>query len=255
MSPAISKPFVGHRGYPAAYPENTLASVEAALRAGAEYLEVDVQLSRDGQPVLFHDRTLERLCRQSGSIHDYDWSRLQDFRVSYQRQADSQTAGYPIPHLSELIGVLNAWPQVTAFIELKRISLERFGIAAMVDTVLQQLVKAPSQCVIISYAQDALAYVRENTRLPIGVVIDNWAERTQPSIAELEPEYLFCDIDSLPASGSLAFGHSRLVVFECTDPCQAEAVLARGVDLVETFAIGEMLSAYKGKNAAGTSTD
>jgi len=52
---------VAHRGDPYRFRENTLASVASALRAGADTVEVDVRLTRDGVPVLLHDPTLERL--------------------------------------------------------------------------------------------------------------------------------------------------------------------------------------------------
>ncbi|MFJ9518658.1 glycerophosphodiester phosphodiesterase [Kitasatospora sp. NPDC101801] len=52
---------VAHRGDPYRHRENTLASVESALAAGADAVEVDVQLTRDGVPVLLHDLTLQRL--------------------------------------------------------------------------------------------------------------------------------------------------------------------------------------------------
>jgi len=52
---------VAHRGHPHRERENTLASVRAALAAGADAVEVDVRLTADGTPVLLHDATLERL--------------------------------------------------------------------------------------------------------------------------------------------------------------------------------------------------
>ncbi|MEU7106725.1 glycerophosphodiester phosphodiesterase [Streptomyces stramineus] len=52
---------VAHRGDPYVCRENTLASVRSALRAGADAVEIDVRLTRDGVPVLLHDATLERL--------------------------------------------------------------------------------------------------------------------------------------------------------------------------------------------------
>ncbi|MFF1870477.1 glycerophosphodiester phosphodiesterase [Streptomyces sp. CB03911] len=52
---------VAHRGDPYRYRENTLDSVASALAAGADAVEVDVRLTRDGVPVLLHDPTLERL--------------------------------------------------------------------------------------------------------------------------------------------------------------------------------------------------
>lgn len=52
---------IAHRGYPVRVRENTLPSVEAAVEAGADWVEVDVRLTRDGVPVLLHDPTLERI--------------------------------------------------------------------------------------------------------------------------------------------------------------------------------------------------
>ncbi|MEU3721974.1 glycerophosphodiester phosphodiesterase [Streptomyces sp. NPDC031705] len=52
---------VGHRGDPYRFRENTLASVRSAFARGADAVEIDVRLTRDGVPVLLHDETLERL--------------------------------------------------------------------------------------------------------------------------------------------------------------------------------------------------
>lgn len=52
---------VGHRGDPYRVRENTLASIGSAFARGADAVEVDVRLTRDGVPVLLHDETLERL--------------------------------------------------------------------------------------------------------------------------------------------------------------------------------------------------
>lgn len=54
---------VGHRGDPYRVRENTLASIRSALACGADAVEVDVRLTRDGVPVLLHDDTLRRLWR------------------------------------------------------------------------------------------------------------------------------------------------------------------------------------------------
>ena len=42
-------PLIAHRGYPAHYPENTLIGLEAAIKAGAERIEFDIQLSADSR--------------------------------------------------------------------------------------------------------------------------------------------------------------------------------------------------------------
>ncbi|MFJ8014739.1 glycerophosphodiester phosphodiesterase [Streptomyces sp. NPDC096339] len=52
---------VGHRGDPYRVRENTLASIRSAFARGADAVEIDVRLTRDGVPVLLHDETLQRL--------------------------------------------------------------------------------------------------------------------------------------------------------------------------------------------------
>ncbi|HEY9197768.1 MAG TPA: glycerophosphodiester phosphodiesterase family protein, partial [Gammaproteobacteria bacterium] len=52
MKPPI---LIAHRGYAARHPENTLSALQAAVAAGARWLEFDVQLSADHEPVLLHD--------------------------------------------------------------------------------------------------------------------------------------------------------------------------------------------------------
>ncbi|KIP10348.1 hypothetical protein PHLGIDRAFT_33894 [Phlebiopsis gigantea 11061_1 CR5-6] len=63
----------GHRGASAAYPENTLASFEAAMRDGAEGIESDVHVSVDGVVVMFHDPSLDRTTNGKGLIREQNW--------------------------------------------------------------------------------------------------------------------------------------------------------------------------------------
>jgi glycerophosphoryl diester phosphodiesterase len=241
----VADHLVAHRGYPARLPENTLPSIEAALQAGARYIEVDVQLSRDGEVILYHDRDLQRLCGQAGAVHEYSWRELQRFYVHTQTGAADTALHIPIPRLNEVVTLLQQHPDVTLFVELKRISLEQFGVDTVVQRVLPQLQPIANQAVIISYDLAVLQRVRQSCDYPIGVVIDVWSDRDQPDIQNLKPEYLFCELESLPLVGKLVCEGCKLVLFECTDPQQAVSLLQRGASLIETFAIGEMLSAMK----------
>ena len=239
----IADHLVAHRGYPARLPENTLPSIEAALQAGARYIEVDVQLSRDGEVILFHDRELQRLCGQPGTVHDYSWQELQTFYVHERSYLADAPSDITIPLLHDVVAMLQQHPDVTVFIELKRISMEQFGVDAVVQRVLPQLQPIANQAVIISYSLEALQRVRQICDYPIGVVIDDWSKGEQQDIRRLEPEYLFCQLESLPLEGELVCEDCKLALFECTDPQQAVNLLQRGASLIETFAIGEMLSA------------
>lgn len=63
----------GHRGASVQFPENTLASFEAAIRDGAEGIESDVHVSSDGVVVMFHDPSLDRTTDGTGKIKELPW--------------------------------------------------------------------------------------------------------------------------------------------------------------------------------------
>jgi glycerophosphoryl diester phosphodiesterase len=236
---------VAHRGYAARFPENTLLAIQAAVEAGAHYLEFDVLLSADGVPVLFHDRDCMRMCDQPKAIHDYSYAKLQSFSVSEFGKFGYKFVGNRITSLQEVVAYLSDFPYVRSFVELKRQALQHFGIKKVLDTVLPIVSSLSEQAVIISYSLESLLATRERCALPIGAVFDRWSERKQPMIAKLRPEYLFTDIDELPRFGQLHCPQCELAVYECVDPLKAIKVHQRGVDLVETFAINEMQQALQ----------
>lgn len=237
--PAIQ--FVAHRGYTAHYPENTEVALSAAVKAGARYVEIDVQLNADGEVVLFHDRSLERLCGRAGAIHQLHSKDLQGLKVSDTHRFGYRYVQNPIMSLQHFCAWLSQRPQVTAFVELKRISLQQFGHQAVLDAVISLLSPMQQQVVIISYDLKALTEVRSAGQFPIGAVFDDWKERKQKVIEQLKPEYLFCDWHSLPRWGHVSNPWGQLGIYECTDLGVARKLVKQGVNLIETFAIGEML--------------
>jgi glycerophosphoryl diester phosphodiesterase len=74
---APTRPLIlGHRGAPLEAPENTLAAFRLAVEQGADGVELDVQRSRDGVPVVIHDETLERTAGVAGAVADLSWAEL-----------------------------------------------------------------------------------------------------------------------------------------------------------------------------------
>jgi glycerophosphoryl diester phosphodiesterase len=72
---------IAHRGYSAAYPENTTLAFERAMEAGAECIETDVRLSRDCALVCSHDPDLKRMAGDGRSIADLDLDELQSIAL------------------------------------------------------------------------------------------------------------------------------------------------------------------------------
>ena len=96
-SPAI----VAHRGASNDFPENTLAAFEEALRRGADAIELDVQLSRDGVPVVYHDRTLTRAGGGRRRVSSLDWSELRELDPGLR--FDRRFRGQTLPSLEQVL--------------------------------------------------------------------------------------------------------------------------------------------------------
>jgi glycerophosphoryl diester phosphodiesterase len=112
---------IGHRGCAGEVPENTLASFEAGLAAGAAILESDVHLTRDGVPVLIHDDSVDRVTDGSGQVADLDVSALSQLDAGWRFERDGRHPfrgrGLRIPTLAE---ALRRFPSARFNLELKQ---------------------------------------------------------------------------------------------------------------------------------------
>ena len=95
---------IGHRGAAAYAPENTLEGIHTAADMGIEWVELDVKLTKDQVPMIFHDETLDRTTNGSGPIAEKTFEELRDLECG-SWFADSFT-GIRIPTLEEAIEVL-----------------------------------------------------------------------------------------------------------------------------------------------------
>lgn len=89
-----------HRGASAYAPENTLAAFELALRQGADAIELDAKLSRDGQVVVIHDQTVDRTTAHHGRVKDLSLAELR--KMDAGSHFDIAFKGEPIPTLDEV---------------------------------------------------------------------------------------------------------------------------------------------------------
>src|SRR6478735_10840320 len=105
-----------HRGGGATAPENTLPAISAALAAGFDYVEVDVALTADHQPVLMHDTTVDRTTDGHGRLSSLTLAQVQRLDAGAWFHADY--AGTAVPTFGEFLDVLAGTGQ-RAIVEFK----------------------------------------------------------------------------------------------------------------------------------------
>lgn len=232
---------MAHRGYPRRYPENSLAGTRAALDGGALMVEFDVQLTADGVPVVIHDEDLARTAGSGGSVLDLAAAALPGIDVSEAGRFGDRHAQTPLPTLDEMLALVDEYPQATAFIELKRASMRRFGRRAMVDPVMERVGPHPRR-VVISYDAEMLVMARAAGARRIGWVTSALDPAQERSARELLPDFLLCSAEIVPAGRRpLWTGAWHWVVYDVNDLALAHDLLGRGADIIETDHILEFL--------------
>jgi glycerophosphoryl diester phosphodiesterase len=144
---------IAHRGAPAEAPENTLPAFEAAVRAGADALELDVRLTADGAPVVIHDATLDRTTDRTGPVGALTLAELRALDAGWHFTPD---AGRTHPHrggaarIPTLGEVLWAFPGLSVLVEIKEPPAQE----AVRRVLLQE--DATERCVVAAEHQEAL---------------------------------------------------------------------------------------------------
>lgn len=95
---------IGHRGVAAYAPENSLEGIHTAADMGVEWVELDVKLTRDQVPVIFHDDTLDRTTNGTGPIKERTLDDLRQLECG--SWFSGSFAGIKIPTLEEALDVL-----------------------------------------------------------------------------------------------------------------------------------------------------
>lgn len=155
---------IGHRGASAHAPENTLAAFQMALDAGAGGIEFDVQLSKDGVPVIIHDRTLLRTGMRPDRVADLTVDQLSNvdvgswFNAKFPHRARTGFANERVPTLARVLDLLKDNDRLI-YIELK---CDETDYAQLAETVCDSVRDSPllPQIIIKSFKLAAIPLVR-----------------------------------------------------------------------------------------------
>ena len=177
---------IGHRGAMGYAPENTFASFEEAIRRGVDGLEMDVQLSQDGEVIVLHDTSVDRTTNGEGLVRDLPWKKIKTFDAG--AWYGPEFAHQYIPSLSEVISRFRNRKTVRRqplglLLEMKTIKGSGGSLADAVVSVLQKE-QFIDRVVVISFDAVALQEVRSaNKHIPIGYLFDEDKDDSKIKIA------------------------------------------------------------------------
>jgi glycerophosphoryl diester phosphodiesterase len=182
---------VAHRGGSRLAPENTLAAFREALTLPIDAVELDVQMSRDGQAIVLHNNTVERVTDGEGNILDLDFASLRKLNA-----AACFPGGWPepqqIPTLHEVLDLVRGYCQV--YIEIKESKRDGiYGHYPHIEEAVVNEVRALNmldQVLVISFDWSVLPRIKELApAVRTGALVETrvWnphAERTLAALAE-----------------------------------------------------------------------
>ncbi|MGG1556267.1 glycerophosphodiester phosphodiesterase [Paenibacillus ferrarius] len=170
---------LAHRGYPKKYPENTLASFQAALDLNYSHLELDVQLTRDGVPVVIHDTTVNRTTNGTGNVADFTFAQIRELDAG---------GGQLIPTLEEVLLLAKGRAQVD--IELKQSGTLYPGLEAQVLATIQAA-GVQDQVFVTSFDHYSVVRMRElSDSLELGLVLYGATPAVFPLAREIRAKYV-----------------------------------------------------------------
>ncbi|MDO4588898.1 MAG: glycerophosphodiester phosphodiesterase [Fusobacterium sp.] len=136
-----------HRGFSGKYPENTLLAFQKAIEVQADGIELDVQLTKDGEIVIIHDESIDRTTNGKGLVVDYTYDQLKEFDASY---IYTGKFGFnKIPTLREYFNLIKGTNIITN-IELKTGIFEYVGIEEKVFNLIKEF-KLEDRVIISSF--------------------------------------------------------------------------------------------------------
>ncbi len=92
---------IAHRGDHVEVPENTLAAYEKAIEHGADFIETDLRTTKDGELVIMHDASVDRMTNGKGKVKDLAYEEIKKLRVINKNKTGSQE--YPIPTFKDVL--------------------------------------------------------------------------------------------------------------------------------------------------------
>jgi glycerophosphoryl diester phosphodiesterase len=225
---------VAHRGCERLAPENTLSAFRKAIEIGADFAELDVQETVDGEIVVYHDRDLMRLANDPRRITDLTFAEAR--QIDLGRRFSPEFAGERMPTLAEVIELARG--KIKLQIELKYYGKDR-GLAVKVADLIHRE-RFEDQCEVTSLDYDGLMAAKHHNPRINAVALVTYAIGDP---GELEVEGL--SVNSRVLSDRLIRAMRRrdklLYAWTVNDPATMVRLIERGIGGLVTNAPEEAI--------------
>lgn len=168
---------IAHRGDSAHVPENTLASFAAALEVGADLVEFDVQLTKDGAVIVIHDATVNRTTDGRGRVHDMTLAQIRNLSAGYPSRFGPTYRGERVPTLGEALTLLKDRARV--MVEIKPDSVTEDAEGGIEARAIAEVRKVGMEkdVALLSFSRRALLRAR---KLAPEIVRGHLFQRAEP---------------------------------------------------------------------------
>ncbi len=151
---------IAHRGDSAHRPENTLAAFAGALEVGATLVELDVQLTADGEVMVLHDVTLDRTTDTRGDVRRMTLAEVRAASAGYPSVFGGAWAGERVPTLAEVLALVRGRARVLIEVKGESVTDEvEGGVEAHAVDVVRRL-EMVDQVAVISFDHRAVLHLR-----------------------------------------------------------------------------------------------
>ncbi|MCK5918948.1 MAG: hypothetical protein KAG34_11000 [Cocleimonas sp.] len=241
---------VAHRGDNKNFPENSYKGIKSALKAGVGFVEFDVQMTGDKQFIVHHDADLNRTAKQDVSVFDHSYDELRQFSIHESTRFNNKHYPTPISLLSDVLMLLQQYPNAKAFVEVKTQSLKHWGKECVMNALLRQLEPFASQCIIISFNSLALRYAQQKSEMAVGWVVKFYNKKSQANAIAFKPDFLICDYKKIPVEKELWSGDWKWMLYSINNPETVLSYVQRGIEFIETDDVHYLFSSLLQESAA-----
>lgn len=233
---------IAHRGLQRVYPENTSLAIQAAIDLGVRQIEVDLQFSKDGEPILYHDEDCMRLSARPERVQDLSIFDLLKMPIYEPDRFCKEYILNTIEPLDVIVNFLKQYPDLHFYLELKDEAIAHQGLDYCLAKIMMVIAEFVDRVTLIGFSEQAIwaaktAFHYRNTGLVLSSLVN-----APIKCQDLQVDIAFVNVNLI--DNALPKLPCPIALYEISSVVEAKKWLNQGVEKIETFCSDHMLSGF-----------